>query len=293
MSHAHKIESEERFSIPLVLHFDGAIPAAGLDADEVAAVAEGMAKAIHFLVERADDRGCPFNLHLTEVRSGSATFNFLFEGAAILQSILPGALPGGFTIREVGQVFADAIKMLEFLRGKPPKEVVRIAGDNNVVVANSEGATTIVNPTIINVAGNVYFQEQAAKSTKPLRKARRTLRVSQDHKEVLATASESYPSIAARVANDNTPLTVNTIEATLRVAQPHLDGEDSWRFKWGPNRITAKVTDNAFMQKVRAREETFATGDLLRVKLRIEEQQKGKKVTKQHFIDEVIRKEPG
>jgi hypothetical protein len=83
-------------------------------------------------------------------------------------------------------------------------------------------------------------------------------------------------------------VSTNTVEATLRVRQPHLESDDSWRFSWGRNSITAKVADGDFMAKVRTGEQEFRAGDMLRVKMRIEEQQRGKNITKKHYIDEVL-----
>jgi hypothetical protein len=279
-------------AVPITLRFDGAIPPSGLDADEVAAVADGMAKAVQFLAGRATDSHRDYSLHLTEVRTGSATFQFLLEGAALAQTVLPLIPSGGFSIRQIGAVFSQVVRLLEFLRGKPPA-AVSVSGDNNVTIANAERATINIELNVWNVARNAYLQEQAAKAVKPLKRQKRMLAIEQDKQKLLTINSESYAAITARPITDNQPITVNTIEATLRVRQPHLDGENSWKFSWGRNRISAQLKDRAFMEKVQAGEEEFRAGDVLRVKLRIEEQQKGKNVTKQHYIDEVLDKKRG
>lgn len=293
MSETQKTVTEDPIAIPITLHFGGDIPKQGLDADEVAAVAEGMAKAVQFLSGRADDGDRQYTLHLSEVRPGSAIFQFLLEGAGVLQTVLPVIAPGGFTLKQVGEVFSHAIKFLEFLKAKPPSATVAVTGDNNVVVTNSEGAQTTVNHYIIQVAGNAYFQEQTEKVVKPLKKPGRNLTIKQDEDALASATSEDYADITAKPINDNQPLTANIIDVTLRVRQPHLDGEDSWKFSWGRNRITAQVRDKGFMEKVRTGEEEFRAGDLLRVRMRIEEQQKGKNVTKRHFIEEVLHKDRG
>lgn len=278
-------------AIPITLYFDGQIPREGLDADEVAAVAEGMAKAVQFLSGRSVEAERPYNLHLTEVRPGSAIFQFLLEGVAVAQSMLPILPPGGFSIKQVGEVFSYAIKLLDFLNKKPPAAQVTVNGDNNVVVTNSAGATVKVTQIVVQVAGNAYLQEQIEKVLKPLKKPGRNLAIKQDDEELLTTASENYAAITARPMKDSEPVNVNVIDATLRVRQPHLDGDDSWKFAWGRNRITAQVQDKDFMEKVRTGEEEFRAGDVLRVRMRIEEQQKGKNVTKRHYIEEVLTKD--
>ena len=275
MSETQIAVADGPIAIPITLHFGGDIPKQGLDADEVAAVAEGMAKAVQFLSGRADDGDRQYTLHLSEVRPGSAIFQFILEGAGVMQTLLPVIAPGGFSLKQVGEVFAHAIKLLEFLKAKPPSATVAVTGDNNVVVTNSEGAQTTVNNYVIQVAGNAYFQEQAEKVVKPLKKPGRNLAIRQDEEALASATSETYPAITAKPINDNQPLTANTIDVTLRVRQPHLDGENSWKFSWGRNRITAQVRDKGFMEKVRTGEEEFRSGDLLRVRMRIEEQQKG------------------
>jgi hypothetical protein len=293
MSQAGQVQADGPIAIPITLHFGGEIPLQGLDADEVAAVAEGMAKAVQFLSSRAVDGERQYNLHLREVRPGSAIFQFLLEGAGIVQAILPVLPPGGFSMKQVGEVFAYAVKLLDFLNKKPPAATSSVNGDNNVVVTNSEGAQVTVNHYIVQVAGNAYFQEQAERVVKPLKKPGRSLAIKQEDERLLTATSENYAAITARPMNDNQPITANTIEATLRVRQPHLDGEDSWKFAWGRNRITAQVRDKDFMDKVRAGAEEFRSGDVLRVRMRIEEQQKGKNVTKHHYIEEVLTKDRG
>lgn len=278
-------------ALPITLLFRGEIPPAGLDADEVAAVADGMAKAVQFLSSRATDAERQYTLHLSEVRRGSAIFQFLLEGAAIAQTLLPLVPAGGFSIHQVGEVFSKVVKLLEFLKGKPPAATVTIDGNNNVVVTNSQGANITINNNIINIAGNPYFLDQVAQVMKPLKKPHRTLHVKQIEENLLESSSEKYPEITSRPINDNSPITKNTIDVTLRVKQPHLDGGNSWKFDWGRNRITAEVRDKAFMDKVRSGQEEFRSGDILRVRMSIEEQQKGKNVTKRHYIDEVLNRD--
>lgn len=113
----------------------------------------------------------------------------------------------------------------------------------------------------------------------------------QDTKPLHEASSKDYNDLTARALNDNQIISSNIIDATLRVRQPHLEDEDSWRFSWGKNAITANITDPEFMEKVRSGEEEFRAGDVLRVRLRIEEHQKGRNITKKHFIDEVLSHE--
>lgn len=292
MSDARDFPPDEATTVPITLHFGGEIPERGLDADEVAAVAEGVAKAVLFLSGRALDAERPYTLHLREVRAGSANFQFFLEAAAMAQTVLPVISQGGFSIKNIGEVFSQAVKLLDFLKGKPPAVPITVTGDGNVLVTNSQGATVNVHHYVVQVAGNAYLQDQVEKAVKPLKKRRRTLTIRQERQSLLETDSDSYAAITARPINDNQPLTVSTIDATLRVRQPHLDGEDSWKFTWGQNRITAQVQDSAFMEKVRAGSEEFRAGDILRVRLRIEELQRGKNVTKHHYIEEVLQKNP-
>jgi hypothetical protein len=232
MSTTTRVGEDAKVAISLVLRFDGRVPREGLDADEVASVAEGMAKAVQFVAERGGAFDGDHVLHLTEVKPGSSTFHFLLEVAGAAQSALPVITENHLSIEKIGEIFSLAVKLLEFLKGKPPKATATIDGDNNVTVTNSEGATTVVYSPVFNITGNAYFHEQVVRSVKPLRKVGRTLALQQDERPLLSTASEQYPSIASRVLNDNQPVNTSTIEATLRVRQPHLEGEGSWRFSW-------------------------------------------------------------
>jgi hypothetical protein len=289
MSDFRPVPSRPR-TIEITIHFRGDIPPQGLDADEVAAVADGVAKAVQFISARFSDPGRSYNLHLREVRPGSAVFQFLLEAAAVTQTVFPIVFSGGLSIENAGTIIADAIKLLGFLNGKPATSV-NVTGENNVVVTNSSGAKITVHQHIYQASVNQYFHSQIEKTVKPLKKKHRKMSIDEDGDNVLGVSSEDYKNIISAPINDNQPITVNIIDATLRVRQPHLDGEDSWKFTWGRNRITAQVRDRPFMEKVRSGEEEFRSGDILRVKLRIEEQQRGKNITKHHYIDEVLHKE--
>ena len=59
-----------------------------------------------------------------------------------------------------------------------------------------------------------------------------------------------------------------------------LKGEGMWRFLFGSVSLTAKLSDDEFLQRVESGEESFHNGDLLKVRL--------KTVQEKHFIVKVV-----
>jgi len=288
MNIASHDDSDAPISLAFVLHFDGEVPREGLDADEVASVADGVAKAVQFIAEQSLESHHPRVLHLTEVKPGSATFHFLLQAAAITQTVFPLLMEGQFSIKQFGEIFSATLKFFEFLDGKPPQSVSVAGGDKSVNVTNSQGATTKVNHYTYNLVINNYYHDQVKKSVKPLKKKQRTLVIKNDKKILHQTTSDNYNDFTVKYINDNEPVNISIIEATLKVKKPDLEDDNSWRFWWGRNVITAQLADADFMQKVRAGTEDFRSGDVFVVKLRIEERQKRKNLTKKHYIDEII-----
>src|SRR5262249_5501688 len=70
------------------------------------------------------------------------------------------------------------------------------------------------------------------------------------------------------------------IDAVVEVVAPVLKGEGMWRFLFGSVSLTAKLSDDEFLQRVESGEESFHNGDLLKVRL--------KTVQEKHFIVKVV-----
>lgn len=278
--------SSEPKYVEINLRFEGAIPLQGLDADEVASVAEGMFKLTQY-ISQVDNPEQLFVLHLREVRQGSAIFQFILETSALLNPVLPALIPS-LDLNKIGEYLAAILKLKEFLKSSPPKQVIENTGDNTVNVVNSEGATQTINNQIFNVYNNYYVQDQVAKAIKPIKRKNRRLSISQNHKQLYDADSVIYDDLTFRHSNDNAIVEANTIFATLKVRKIDLESGISWRFRWGDTEIAAEITDRDFMQQVREGSEVFRNGDLIRARLRIEEHRKGKNIRTKYIIEEIM-----
>lgn len=272
--------------VAIDLRFEGEIAGAGLDADEVAAVADGMSRLAQF-ISRYDVPDRAFVLHLREVRQGSAIFQFILETAALLNPVIPTLIPT-LDLNRIGEYLATLLKLKEFLKSSPPRQVISSAGDNTVSVINSEGATQTVNTQIYNIYQNTYVQDQVSKTIKPIRKRGRRLAISQNQRPLYEAESSIYDDLAFRHFNDNDVVEANTVSATLKVRKIDLESGSSWRFRWADTEIAAEIMDTDFMRQVRDGSAIFRNGDLIRVKLRIEEHRRGKNIRTKYFIDEII-----
>ena len=80
-----------------------------------------------------------------------------------------------------------------------------------------------------------------------------------------------------------------TYEMILTVVVPVLTGDYMWRFEWSGNKLTAKMLDSEFVNRIRANLVNFGYGDTLRVRMETEETlQKDGTTTYRHRIIRVL-----
>jgi hypothetical protein len=181
----------------------------------------------------------------------------------------------------------DVVRLLIHLNGNEPKTVVTINGDNNVVIFNQNGEQMIANSQIYSLASNDSFHRQIKKVVMPLKKPKRTLDINKNRDHLQTIRSTDYNATIRNPTSKDELTNINTIDATLKVVRPHFEKDESWIFRWGRNQITAKIEDFAFLQRVRDGDQSFRSGDVFRVRLRIEETQKEHKILKFMFVEEV------
>jgi hypothetical protein len=276
------------------LTYSGDIERGGLEAHEVASAIDGFSRLLVYLIEHSG--GVPdrrqIKIYVPSVARGSAVIDFIVQVTGFVQPVF-GPLAGVFSsFKSVQEVLGACLQLAEFLGGKPPHRVVRQRGTNNVSIENTNGETVIAPIVIEQLTINQYFGAQAEKFVKPIRRRKRSLGIDADGariKSINQIGSSSYVPISA---NQNLPTAIREGEALLRVKSPVLEGDGVWRFLSGRNVITATIADEFFLDAVNRGDESFARGDVFRVRLRTEQFALGSKVQTKHYIDEIIERVP-
>src|SRR5262249_48029538 len=120
----------------------------------------------------------------------------------------------------------------------------------------------------------------------PVRKGARELELVRN-REIIAAYSPNDVAQFRPIKPTEEPI-VSEIEALVKVVAPVLEGESMWRFKYCSMALRGEVVDDEYLQRVRSREESFRSGDLLRVRLRTVQERVNGRITTRHFIVRVL-----
>jgi len=215
-------------------------------------------------------------------RQGSFLTDMLFQVVGPAVPLLASVDMG-----EVLKTIKSAFELYKHLKGSPPKEVKQEQNTQTVNITNQDGK-------VINISINSLHLVMSDKGTEAVgRFVQNQLNMEDlDGVEILkgrtklasATRSEAgyFRPVAASV-----PVTDNTFDYALTVEAPVFKEGNKWRFSDGGSSFYADIEDEEFIHKVNAGQ-TFAKGDALRVKMRIEQERRGSELTTNRTIIKVL-----
>lgn len=267
----------------LVLHYVGDRRLPGIDAAEAATILRG---ASEFLSEaNATTYGSETEL---DVRIESYS-----EGSDIFGLFLSVSQAAAF-IAPQWSAYVDLIKdvfdLFKHLEGEEPKKIVR-QGDGSVQVENNHGVINNFNGATVRFV----FQGDAGRSLEklvrePLVGKRDEVKLIADGKTI-AAANENEARYF-RHYSDEEEILESTAERYLVVRTVVLDGGAMWRFTDGGNNLSAKISDEAFMERVHKGVERFGSGDTLRVMLISRQYRTKAGLRAEHEVVRVLDHEP-
>jgi hypothetical protein len=260
-----------------------------MDAEDVASAIEGFAAIARIAakVSFGDDSRVEFKVKA--VRSGSITIAFLLEAGGVAQTLL-SALPAGPTsIPDVLQLIKGWLSLLKHLQGKPPSSVQKMINSAGVQIQNSSGEIKIYQPIVYNTFNHYDIGRHSERVARPLKRAADNLEVKVKRKTIANVNRKEIPAFKSVRKVEEALEQESTV--LLKVVAPVFEGKAQWRFSRGKNTITATVLDADFLAKVQTGQESFRAGDILKVRLRSQQQRVGDEIKDYHFVEEVLSHE--
>ncbi|MEZ4941805.1 MAG: hypothetical protein R3D58_13075 [Saprospiraceae bacterium] len=175
-------------------------------------------------------------------------------------------------VESVFSIFVDTISIKKHLGGEPPKEVIE-TGDGQTSIENNSGQIIIVNQPVFNIySENPKIDAFLSKSFQAIKneEAIESLKVVKDEKPAIEIPNSSFEKMAAagfasEIAERRTKVNSGVI---IRAYRFSFEDYGKWGFVYEGEKITAKVSDQDFIQRVE-NNEPFAKGDVLKVDLAI------------------------
>ena len=217
-----------------------------------------------------------------------------FQDARALAGMI-GFLPPDLT-REFLKEFTKetVIGLFRWLKGKKPDEV-KPAGSGGQVEVKSGSEIRTVNINIVNLYGDAAIRDGLDKLTKPLREAdieRITVKGDNEEQAVFERGeAEIFKAEPLQLESASAEPMQGEREAVLLVSKLSFKEGVAWTFFERGATVVAKIEDEQFWEKVHKHELVFGEGDLLRVRLSWEIQEKSNGQFKQkNTILSVIEK---
>lgn len=273
----------------LSLYYTGDINPADMEAKELIQVLSGFTRIATKASQVYHGAAKRTFIRIERVQPGTIDLQWACEVAATAQTAF-AALPAlSLGIENVPSLIKAWLDLLKFLKGQPPQKVQNVSGGNALQLENINGKNLIVNGNIYNTFILNGIGSDAQKLELPVRRGAKSLELKQDGHKLGAYDASDLVNFKAIKPTDR-PLE-SEIEAILEVVAPVLEGEGLWRFKYGRMRLTAKLTDEDYKQRVLKGEESFSHGTRLRARLKTIQENLGDKITTRHFVTKVLSQE--
>lgn len=215
-------------------------------------------------------------------RQGSFLTDMMFQ---LVGPAIP--LLASVDMGEVIKTLKSAFDLYKHLKGSPPKEVSQVNNTQSVNITNQDGK-------VINISINSLHLVMSDRGTEAVERFVQTQLNTEDldgveilkGRKTLASATRSEAAYFRSVAT-TLPVTDNTFEYALTVEAPVFKEGNKWRFSDGGSSFFADIEDPDFIHKVNAGE-SFAKGDVLRVKMRVEQERRGSELTTNRTVISVL-----
>jgi len=235
--------------------------------------------------------GLEFVQNITEQGAHLITAHQFLDARALIGLI--GFLPADLAKEFVKEFTKDTvIGLFRWLKGKKPDEV-KPAGNDKVELKSGPDSTT-VNVNVFNLYGDSAIRDGLDKVTKPLREAAiERIAVKQNNTEQSVLEREEAEYFKAEPLQLESPSAESMEgerEAVLVVSKLQFKEGSTWTFFERGAVVTAKIEDEQFWERVHKHEFLFGEGDLLKVRLAWEIQEKHHQLKQKNTIVRVLEK---
>lgn len=177
----------------------------------------------------------------------------------------------GLLLHSDRPAFKSPIDLFKLLRGKRPSpENVKTLEDGSVSIQISDAQTVSVTNNVYSLSNNATISAHMRSALEPLEQhGIDSFEVRQNREVVARVTKDELPYFDYSPAEELVDELESVHERTLTVVQPSFSGQYIWRFDDADgNRLTARMRDEKFQQRINTRRDLFGYGDQLRVKLR-------------------------
>jgi hypothetical protein len=228
--------------------------------------------------------GANTSFRLTHVHSGSIDIQGFIELLGGVQAILPSIVD----IKDIPELIKGWLDLLSFLKGKPAQRIQTVQKGNAVQIENAHGNVTNINGNVYNSFVINNIGTDASKLEVPIKKGARELELFSGRKRIASYSPDDVAQFRSIKPTEN-PIN-SEIDAIVEVVAPVFQGQGMWRFRYGRMFLTAKLLDDEYRERVEGGQESFRRGDLLKVRLRTEQERIGGRVATRHFIVKVLER---
>lgn len=215
-----------------------------------------------------------------------------FLGADPLINQVLGKVIGKAQEKLADGALEGLFKLLEVLRGRKPEKIERddsrnvsifVVGNNNHVTVSQETAKLYENPNARLLAAKVGSPLKSKGITK--------LRIKRDAEEIAELEQRDFPEVAdvPMLAENTSQGDGGPQQLIVEIVKPTFV-EGKWSVSDGNRRFQVDMQDQAFKNRVHAREIGFYDGDFYRVEMVTIQRVKNRKLTTERKITRVLEK---
>lgn len=174
---------------------------------------------------------------------------------------------------------ASLIGFMKWLRGRKVTKATQVEGERPILQITVQGDgdnTIVIDSDVWKLANDARVQQAQQRMLAPLLREGIEKFQAREEGEVLETVTKDDVEHGSfdveRLAPEEPDVAEpQVIDAHLRLRSPVFDEGPGWRFHWGDQKITAKMGDEQFHERVMSGAQRFGVGDQLEVRLRIKE----------------------
>lgn len=267
----------------LVLHYVGDRDLPGIDAEEAAGILRGASEFLNAANATAFGTNAEFDVRVESYSEGSDIFGLFLSIAPVAVLLVP-------QWSAYADLISSAFDLVKHLKGEAPRKIIN-QGSGSVQVENNYGEINNFEGATVQLV----LQTNAARGLErfvrdPTVGKRREVKLIADG-QTIAAANENEAQYFVRLF-DEEELLESTAEKYLTLKTVVLVGDTMWRFTDGGTNISAKVTDEKFMERVHKGVEKFGSGDTLRVLLKSRQYRKKGVLKVDHEVVRVLDHHP-
>jgi hypothetical protein len=187
---------------------------------------------------------------------------------------IAGALTTAFSAvpsspKDVVEFVHASVKLLLFLKGKPPAAVTAIDGNSNQMqVTNCENVTRYENCNVTNYILREDTRRAAQKCFRhPIEQGIEAVSITKGPGEDPLITIGPEDAGAFNVIEQDVVVSENTLRKRLMIKSPDYDLHSKWRFYDGDKVLWATIADEGFLGEIEARRRLIAYGDMFDVEM--------------------------